>query len=45
MDKQKVIIDNGWFENPRSDSRPEQRDPYEFVNSPMYGDLDDYNRM
>lgn len=45
MDKQKVIIDNGWLENPRSNSRPERRDPYEFVNSPRYGDPDDYNRM
>lgn len=45
MDIQKVIIDNGWFENPRSDSRPEQRDPYEFVNSPYWKDPDYYNRM
>lgn len=45
MDKQKVIIDNGWYENPQSNSRPEYRDPYEFANSPYFGDADDYNRM
>lgn len=45
MDIQKVIIDNGWHENPRNNSRPERRDPYEFVNSTRYGYHDDYNRM
>ena len=44
--KQKIIIiDNGWYENPRSDSIPEHRDPYEYSNSPSYGDPDDYNIM
>lgn len=45
MDKQKVIIDNGWLENPRSNSRPERRDPYEYVFSPYWEDPDDYSRM
>lgn len=45
MDKQKVVIDNGWHENPRNNSRPERRDPYEFVFSPHWEDPDDYNRM
>lgn len=44
MDKT-VIIDNCWFENPKDDSRPEHRDPYEFVNSTEYLDPDNYNIM